>query len=65
MDDDNIISSEILDCINDDFQRFVTQKESMLMIVRDFNKKYNSRHWRNIYQTNMHRSSLKVYTFSH
>lgn len=41
-DDDNIISSETLDYINDDFQRFVTQKESMLMIVRDFNKKISS-----------------------
>ena len=41
-DDDNIISSEILDCINEDFQRFVTQKESMLMICKDFNKKISS-----------------------
>jgi len=42
MDDDNIISSETLDYINDDYQRFVSQKESMLLIVRDFNKKISS-----------------------
>ena len=41
-DDSNVISSEVLDSINDDFQNFLNQKESLLMIVRDFNKKIST-----------------------
>ena len=41
-DDSNVISSEVLDSINDDFQHFLNQKESLLMIVRDFNKKIST-----------------------
>ena len=41
-DDANVISSEVLDSINDDFQNFLNQKESLLMIVRDFNKKIST-----------------------
>jgi hypothetical protein len=41
-DDANVISAEILDSINDDFQKFLNQKESLLMIVKDFNKKISS-----------------------
>ena len=44
VDDDNtnVITTEMLNCVNDDFQKFVSQKESLLMIVKDFNKKISS-----------------------
>jgi len=37
--DDNIISKEIMDDINDEFQRLITQKESLTNMVKDFHKK--------------------------
>jgi hypothetical protein len=38
--DDNIISREIMDDINDEFQRLITQKESLTNLVKDFHKKF-------------------------
>ena len=37
--DDNIISKEIMDDINDEFQRLISQKESLSNMVKDFHKK--------------------------
>jgi hypothetical protein len=35
----NIISKDILDDINDEYQKYITQKENMILILKDFNKK--------------------------
>jgi len=37
--DDNIISKEIMDDINDEFQRLIAQKESLTNMVKDFHKR--------------------------
>ena len=38
-EDTNTISKEMLDDINDEFHRYVSQKEGLIMVLRDFNKK--------------------------
>ena len=38
-DDTNTISKEILDDINDEYQAFIAQKESLLTVLKDFQKK--------------------------
>lgn len=38
-DESNTISKEILDDINQEYQGFITQKENMLMVLKDFQKK--------------------------
>jgi hypothetical protein len=38
-DDDNTISKEILNDINDEYQAFILQKEGLLMVLKDFQKK--------------------------
>lgn len=38
-DDTNSISKEMLNDINDEYQAFITQKESLLMVLKDFQKK--------------------------
>jgi hypothetical protein len=38
-DDSNIISTEILDDINNEYRTFITQKDNMIMMLRDFQKK--------------------------
>ena len=40
-DDSNNISKEILDDINEEYQSFISQKESALTILKDFTKKMN------------------------
>lgn len=44
LDDDNtnIISKDILDDINDEYQKYITQKENMILIMKDFNKKMST-----------------------
>ena len=41
-DNSNNISKEILDDINEEYQAFINQRESALIILKDFNKKMNS-----------------------
>jgi hypothetical protein len=41
-DNNNTITKEILDDINDEYQRYISQKETMLLIMKDFNKKMTS-----------------------
>ena len=41
-DNNNTITKEILDDINDEYQRYISQKEGMLLIMKDFNKKMTS-----------------------
>ena len=38
-DDVNTISKELLDSINEEYQGYISQKENMLVILRDFQKK--------------------------
>jgi len=38
-DENNSISKEILDIINDEYQRYISQKEAMIVTLRDFQKK--------------------------
>jgi hypothetical protein len=38
-DENNSISKEILDIINDEYQRYISQKETMIVTLRDFQKK--------------------------
>jgi len=38
-EDTNCISKELLDNINDEYQKYITQKENMIVILRDFQKK--------------------------
>jgi hypothetical protein len=41
-DDNNTVSKEVLDDINEEYQAFITQKENMIMILKDFQKKMNT-----------------------
>lgn len=41
-EDENSISKDILDGINEEYQRFITQKEGMIMCLKDFQKKMTS-----------------------
>ena len=38
-DENNCISKEVLDDINDEYQAFITQKETMITFLKDFQKK--------------------------
>ena len=38
----NTISKDVLDDINEEYQAFITQKENMIMILKDFKKKMNT-----------------------
>jgi hypothetical protein len=38
-EDTNSISKELLDNINDEYQKYIAQKENMLVLLRDFQKK--------------------------
>jgi len=38
-EENNTISKELLDSINEEYQRYISQKENMTMILKDFNKK--------------------------
>jgi hypothetical protein len=38
-DENNTISKEILDSINDEYQVYIQQKETMMTVLKDFNKK--------------------------
>lgn len=38
-DNNNTISKEVLDDINDEYQKYITQKDTMILIMKDFNKK--------------------------
>jgi hypothetical protein len=39
LDEDNNISKEILDDINTEYQAFITQKEGLIMVLKDFSKR--------------------------
>jgi hypothetical protein len=41
-DENNTISKEILNDINEEYQSYITQKENMLTIIKDFSKKITS-----------------------
>jgi hypothetical protein len=41
-DEENTISKDILDSINDEYQCYIAQKESMMTVLKDFNKKMTS-----------------------
>jgi len=41
-DENNSISKEILDIINDEYQRYISQKEAMIVTLRDFQKKMST-----------------------
>ena len=41
-DDENTISKEILDSINQEYQVYIQQKESMMTLLKDFSKKMTS-----------------------
>lgn len=41
-EDANTISKELLDTINDEYQKYIAQKENMIMLLRDFQKKMTS-----------------------
>jgi hypothetical protein len=41
-DENNTISKDILDSINDEYQCCISQKETMMTILKDFNKKMSS-----------------------
>jgi hypothetical protein len=41
-DENNSISKEILDDINEEYQAFIQQKETLTMVLKDFNKKMTS-----------------------
>lgn len=41
-EDTNVISKEMLDDINDEFHRYVNQRDGLVMVLRDFNKKMTS-----------------------
>jgi hypothetical protein len=38
-DDSNTISKELLDGINEEYQKYISQKENMIVLLRDFQKK--------------------------
>jgi hypothetical protein len=38
-DENNTISKELLDNINDEYQKYIAQKENMLILLRDFQKR--------------------------
>jgi len=38
-EDTNSISKELLDNINDEYQKYISQKENMIVLLRDFQKK--------------------------
>jgi hypothetical protein len=41
-DEENTISKDILDSINDEYQCYIAQKESMMTVLKDFSKKMTS-----------------------
>ena len=41
-DEENSISKDILDSINDEYQSYISQKESMMTVLKDFSKKMTS-----------------------
>lgn len=41
-DENNTISKDVLDDINEEYQAFITQKENMIMTLKDFQKKMNT-----------------------
>lgn len=41
-DESNTISKDVLDDINEEYQAFITQKENMIMLLKDFQKKMNT-----------------------
>jgi hypothetical protein len=41
-DESNTISKDVLDDINEEYQAFITQKENMIMTLKDFQKKMNT-----------------------
>jgi hypothetical protein len=41
-EDENTISKDILDGINEEYQKFISQKEGMITCMKDFQKKMTS-----------------------
>jgi hypothetical protein len=41
-DDSNALPKDVLDSINDEYQKYIAQKENMVVTLRDFNKKMSA-----------------------
>ena len=38
-DNSNVISKDVLDDINDEYQKYISQKDAMMLVLKDFNKR--------------------------